>query len=160
MRRALASSGVETVEARVAHIDVKADHVTGATLSDGTTLSATTVVLAAGAWSGSIDGAPDVLRHELRPVKGQLLRLRVPGAMPQPLNHTVRATVRGHDVYLVPRADGELVVGATSEERGFDRTVTASAVHDLLRDATTLVPAIGELVVTERRVRVITERPA
>jgi len=69
--------------------------------------------------------------------------------MPQPLNHTVRATVRGHDVYLVPRADGELVVGATSEERGFDRTVTASAVHDLLRDATTLVPAIGELVVTE-----------
>ena len=149
VRRALASSGVETVEARVAHIDVKADHVTGATLSDGTALSAATVVLAAGAWSGSIDGAPDALRHELRPVKGQLLRLRVPDAMPQPLNHTVRATVRGHDVYLVPRADGELVVGATSEERGFDRTVTASAVHDLLRDATTLVPAIGELVVTE-----------
>ena len=62
--------------------------------------------------------------------------------------HTVRAIVQGHDLYLVPRADGELVVGATQEERD-DRDVTAGAVHDLLRDATTAVPAVSELIFAE-----------
>jgi glycine oxidase len=60
----------------------------------------------------------------------------------------VRAIVQGHDLYLVPRADGELVVGATQEERD-DRDVTAGAVHDLLRDATTAVPAVSELIFAE-----------
>lgn len=146
---AIDSAGVNVTAGRVTRIDISADQVCGVTLVDGTTISAPSVVLAAGAWSATIEGAPELLRRGLRPVKGQLLRLRVPDGMPTPITHTVRATVRGDDVYLVPRADGEIVVGATSEERGFDRTVTANAVHDLLRDATTLVPAIGELVVTE-----------
>ncbi len=57
--------------------------------------------------------------------------------------------VRGTDVYLVPRADGELVVGATQEERGPDQTVTAGAVHDLLRDALSVLPVLSELVLAE-----------
>ena len=60
----------------------------------------------------------------------------------------MRAIVQGHDLYLVPRTDGELVVGATQEERD-DRDVTAGAVHDLLRDATIAVPAVSELVFAE-----------
>jgi len=76
------------------------------------------------------------------------LRLKHPRDIPPVLTHTVRAIVQGHDVYLVPRADGELVVGATQEERD-DRDVTAGAVHDLLRDATTAVPAISELILAE-----------
>ena len=149
LHAALEHAGVTVVADRVTRIDTAHEQVRGVTLADGSRLSADTVVLAAGAWSAGIEGAPDMLHHTLRPVKGQLLRLRAPEGAPLPIRHTLRATVRGYDVYLVPRSDGELVIGATSEERGFDRTVTAYAVHDLLRDATTLVPAVGELVVTE-----------
>jgi len=111
-------------------------------------LSARHVVIAAGHATSAIDGVPDEIRKAIRPVKGQILRLRHPRNIPPVLTHTVRATVQGHDVYLVPRADGELVAGATQEERG-DRDVTAGAVHDLLRDATTAVPAISELIFAE-----------
>ena len=149
LQAALESAGVTFVVGRVTRIDQVDMQVRGVTLAEGTELAADAVVLAAGAWSASIEGAPDLLRHTLRPVKGQLLRLRAPNGTPLPISHTLRATVRGYDVYLVPRASGELVIGATSEERGFDRTVTANAVHELLRDATTLVPTIGDLVVTE-----------
>jgi glycine oxidase len=83
-------------------------------------------------------------RLPLRPVKGQILRLR--GATV--LQHVVRSP----DVYLVPREDGELVVGATAEEQGFDRRVTAGGVLDLLRDAWRLLPAIYELELAETSV--------
>jgi glycine oxidase len=69
--------------------------------------------------------------------------------MPPVISHTIRATVRGADVYLVPRTDGEVVVGATQEERGPDRTVTAGAVHDLLRDAMSVLPVTSELILAE-----------
>jgi glycine oxidase len=111
-------------------------------------LSARHVVIAAGHATSAIDGVPDEVRKAIRPVKGQILRLRHPGNIPPILTHTVRAIVQGHDVYLVPRTDGELVAGATQEERD-DRDVTAGAVHDLLRDATTAVPAISELILAE-----------
>ena len=69
--------------------------------------------------------------------------------MPPVISHTIRATVRGADVYLVPRADGEVIVGATQEERGPDRTVTAGAVHDLLHDAMSVLPVTSELILAE-----------
>jgi glycine oxidase len=115
---------------------------------DAATLTARQVVISAGHAAGRIAGLPDQLRKAIRPVKGQILRLRHPRNLPPVLTHTVRAIVGGHDVYLVPRADGELVVGATQEERD-DRDVTAGAVHDLLRDAMTAVPAISELIFAE-----------
>ncbi len=78
----------------------------------------------------------------VRPVKGQTLRLRVPG--PPLLRHVVRGTVKGSPVYVVPRDDGELVVGASSEEVGFDLQPRAGAVYELLRDAQSLVPELSE----------------
>jgi glycine oxidase len=111
-------------------------------------LSAWHVVIAAGWATGQIDGLPDQIRKAVRPVKGQILRLRHPAHLPLIIGHTIRAIVGGRDIYLVPRADGELVVGATQEERD-DRDVTAGAVHDLLRDAMTAVPAISELTLAE-----------
>ena len=138
------AADVHRVTGRVTRIDPGV-----VTLADGSTIAADTVVLAAGAWSGTIDGVPDAVGRRVRPVKGQLLRLRPTAGLPPVLTHTLRGTVRGSEVYLVPRADGEVVVGATAEDRGFDRTPTAGAVHDLLRDALALLPVLGELELAE-----------
>ncbi|MBH0246808.1 FAD-dependent oxidoreductase, partial [Streptomyces cavourensis] len=94
---------------------------------------------------------PEEVVPPVRPVKGQVLRLTVPPAYAPFLSRTVRAVVRGGHVYLVPRENGELVVGATSEEMGWDTTVTAGGVYELLRDAHELVPGITELPLTETR---------
>lgn len=98
------------------------------------------VVLAAGAWSGATIRSP-LPDTGIRPVKGQLVRLKGP-----PL---LRHVVRHPEVYLVPRASGELLVGATMEEVGFDLSVTAGAVHDLLRHARGLLPGIYDLELSE-----------
>jgi glycine oxidase len=84
----------------------------------------------AGAWSG-IAGVP------VRPVKGQVVRLR--GELP------ARRMIRTEHVYVVPRQNGEVVIGATVEERGFDVTVTAGAVHELLREGYRVLPELAEL---------------
>ncbi|MFD6310882.1 glycine oxidase ThiO [Streptomyces nigra] len=132
-------------------LDVTADRATGVTTTDGTRLAADRVVLAAGSLSGRLAGVPDAVRPPVRPVKGQVLRLTVPKGLAPFLSRTVRAVVRGSQVYLVPRENGELVVGATSEELGWDTTVTAGGVYELLRDAHELVPGITELPLTETR---------
>jgi glycine oxidase len=154
LRTAAAAVGVRTV---VGHVtDVAPGRVrirvspAGETVAAGETveMSAGHVVVAAGWATGRIEGVPDGIRKAIRPVKGQILRLRHPGNLPHIISHTVRAMVQGRDIYLVPRADGELVVGATQEERD-DLDITAGAVHDLLRDAMTAVPAISELILAE-----------
>jgi len=115
----------------------------------GTTeIEARDVVIAAGFATSKLAGVPAAIRQAVRPVKGQLLRLRHPDHLPRIATRTIRATVQGRDLYIVPRADGEVVVGATQEERD-DRDVTAGAVHDLLRDAVIALPAISELILAE-----------
>jgi len=112
-------------------------------LAGGRREAADAVVVAAGCWSADIDGlAPSPAA--VRPVKGQILRLRG-GASVVPAVHNIR----GLDAYVVPRSDGEVVVGATVEERGFDVTVTGGAVHELLRAALELLPDLGELELVE-----------
>jgi glycine oxidase len=146
------AAGVRTVRDRVVEVRTRDGTARGVRLAgaSGTdTADCAAVVVAAGCWSSGVAGLPDPLRSAIRPVKGQLLRLRLPGAMPPVLRHTIRATVRGAEVYLVPRADGEMVVGATSEERGPDLTVTAGAVHDLLHDAMSVLPVTSELILAE-----------
>jgi glycine oxidase len=101
-------------------------------------------VLAAGCWSGRLGGLAAEALPPVRPVKGQLLYLR--GPADQPL---CSRNVRGLEVYVVPRGDGRVVVGATVEEQGFDTTVTAGAVHDLLRSALELLPDVVELELLE-----------
>ncbi|GAA2551484.1 glycine oxidase ThiO [Streptomyces levis] len=130
---------------------VAGDRATGAVTADGTALAAGQVVLAAGSLSGRLAGVPRDVLPPVRPVKGQVLRLTMPGRHGPFLSRTVRAVVRGSHVYLVPRENGELVVGATSEELGWDTTVTAGGVYELLRDAHELVPGITELPLTETR---------
>jgi glycine oxidase len=147
--RACELSGVGFRRSRVARVDVAGDRARGVVLEDGTRLAAGQVVLAAGSLSGRIGGLPDHVLPPVRPVKGQVLRLRVPRAYAPFLSRTVRAVVRGGHVYLVPRENGELVVGATSEEMGWDTTVTAGGVYELLRDAHELLPGITELPLTE-----------
>ncbi|MEX1658034.1 glycine oxidase ThiO [Streptomyces pseudovenezuelae] len=127
------------------------DRAAGVTTTDGAELAADQVVLAAGSLSGRLEGVPEALLPPVRPVKGQVLRLTVPQRHAPFLSRTVRAVVRGSHVYLVPRESGELVIGATSEELGWDTTVTAGGVYELLRDAHELVPGITELPLTETR---------
>jgi glycine oxidase len=134
-------AGVQMVPARVAEIGITRDRVTGVLLDDGHRQPAGAVVVAAGAWSARL-GLPAAARPPVRPVKGQTLRLRLPD---QPLlPHIVRGSVRGSPVYVVPRADGGLVVGASSEDAGFDLRPRAGAVYELLRDAQSLLPVLAE----------------
>lgn len=118
--------------------------VEGVRLADGRQVRASQVVLAAGAWAGGIDGLPDEARVPLRPVKGQILRLRDPAGA-----GLLTRVIRMQPGYLVPRGDGRYVLGATMEERGFDRTTTAGGAFELLRDAIELVPGVGELAIEE-----------
>ncbi|AMW09972.1 glycine oxidase ThiO [Streptomyces qaidamensis] len=127
------------------------DRAAGAVLAGGTEAAAGQVVLAGGSLSGRLAGVPEDVLPPVRPVKGQVLRLTMPLRHGPFLSRTVRAVVRGSHVYLVPRESGELVVGATSEELGWDTTVTAGGVYELLRDAHELVPGITELPLTETR---------
>ncbi len=152
LRSAAAKAGVRTVRAAAAQVDGGRVALSGQPAINEPDppgeLTAAHVVVAAGHATRHLDGVPAAVREAIRPVKGQILRLRHPAGLPHILTRTVRALVMGHDLYLVPRQDGELVVGATQEERA-DRDVTAGAVHDLLRDATTAVPAVSELVFAE-----------
>ncbi|MEU7324901.1 glycine oxidase ThiO [Streptomyces griseoviridis] len=132
-------------------LDVVRERATGVTAADGTALAAGQVVLAGGSLSGRLAGVPEPVLPPVRPVKGQVVRLTVPRRYAPFLSRTVRAVVRGSHVYLVPRENGELVIGATSEELGWDTTVTAGGVYELLRDAHELVPGITELPLTETR---------
>ncbi|MEU5250280.1 glycine oxidase ThiO [Streptomyces longwoodensis] len=132
-------------------LTVVRERAAGAVTRAGTELAAEQVVLAAGSLSGRLAGVPRDVLPPVRPVKGQVLRLTVPERAAPFLTRTVRAVVRGSHVYLVPRENGELVVGATSEEQGWDTTVTAGGVYELLRDAHELVPGITELPLTETR---------
>ncbi len=143
------AAGVTVRPDRVAAVEVTADRVSGVRLDDGARLPTGQVLLAAGCWTGAIEGIPAGVLPDLRPVKGQLLRLQVPSALRPLLRHNVRGIVRGGSLYLVPREDGELVLGATMEELGFDTTVTAGGVYELLRDAREILPGISELVITE-----------
>ncbi|AXE85303.1 glycine oxidase ThiO [Streptomyces sp. Go-475] len=144
-------AGVVFHHAWAERLTVAGDRATGVVTADGTELGAGHVVLAGGSLSGRLAGVPEEVLPPVRPVKGQVVRLTMPERHGPFLSRTVRAVVRGSHVYLVPRESGELVIGATSEELGWDTTVTAGGVYELLRDAHELVPGITELPLTETR---------
>ena len=159
---AATGAGVRLIRSAAVEVTVTAGRAVGAVLADGTELRADWVVLAAGWRSGSVTGLPPEVVPPVRPVKGQILRLRpgpggpvsggsVPGGSAPGglLTRTVRGVVQGSSVYLVPRESGELVVGATQEEMGSDTRVTAGGVWELLRDARAIVPGITELELAE-----------
>jgi glycine oxidase len=141
-------AGVARVNARAAALIRRGTRIGGVTLDDGRELAADAVVVAAGCWSGQLDGWPEHLCPPVRPVKGLTLRLRTGRRSPR-LRRPVRGLVHGRTCYLVPRTDGTLVVGATVEERGFDLSVEAGPVGDLLDDARRLVPVLDDYELVE-----------
>jgi glycine oxidase len=119
-------------------------HVEGVRTAADELVRADQVVIAAGAWSDLISGIPEDARVPVHPVKGQILRLHDPTGA-----GLLTRVLRMAGGYLVPRGDGRYVLGATMEERGFDTTVTAGPLLELLRDAIELVPGVSELVIDE-----------
>jgi glycine oxidase len=116
------------------------ERIAGIRTDSGEELRAASVILAAGAWSGQAEWLPEAARPPVRPVKGQILELRSRDGAPP-----CQRIVASERVYLVPRPDGRLVVGATVEEQGFDSAVTAGGVHELLREAYRLLPDVAEM---------------
>ncbi|HVA03041.1 MAG TPA: glycine oxidase ThiO [Acidimicrobiales bacterium] len=149
---AATAAGAVVHRARAAALEWSAGAVSGVVLAESTILLAGAVVLAAGTWSAQLGGLPAGAVPGVRPVKGQILRLLPPATTPSSiptLTRTVRGIVQGASVYVVPRHDRTVVVGATVEERGFDAEVTAGAVYELLRDAHRVVPGITEMTLGE-----------
>lgn len=144
LRRAFAAAGGRLHEGTaVTAIDVAGGRVTGLRVGD-VRHEAAAVVLAAGAWSPEIAGLPATARPPVRPVKGQMLSLRMDPEAP-----LLRHVVWTPRVYLVPRRDGTLIVGATTEERGFDPELTAGGVLALLEGAWRALPGVEELPIAE-----------
>jgi glycine oxidase len=147
LRSACDSAGVQLREhAQVASVDLDraGARATGVRLQDGERVAAGNVVLAAGPWSEQIEGLPADAGVRVRPVKGQIVRLRDPAGP-----GLLRRVVRFDGGYVVPREDGRYVLGATVEERGFELEPTAGGVYELLREAHELVPGISELEIEE-----------
>ena len=136
---AIRAVGVELRErAPVAALLRESGRVRGVELANGERLEAQHVVLATGAWAGALANVP------VRPVKGQIMLLRDPEG-----EGLISHTLRFEHGYLVPRADGIYALGASAEERGFDLTITARPLYELLRDASELVPGLLDLEVAE-----------
>jgi glycine oxidase len=145
LRVAALAAGASVNEHRpVSAISSHAGRVDGIVLADGAKVAADVVVLAAGAWSRGVAGLVPELRPPVRPIKGQMLALRMDPAAPL-LTHVVWAP----GAYLVPRRDGRLIVGATVEEKGYDTALTAGGMLSLLDAAWRVVPAVEELPIDE-----------
>ncbi len=124
-------------------IDMSAGRAVGV-IAGGISHSAEIVIVAAGAWTPDVAGLPVAARPPVRPVKGQMIALGMDPAAPI-LTHVLWT----QKAYLVPRRDGRLLIGATTEERGFDTTQTAGGMLSLLESAWRALPAIEELPIIE-----------
>lgn len=122
-------------------IDIEGNVARGVVVA-GTLRRADVVVLAAGAASPDVPGLPERARPPVRPLKGQMLALRMDPSAPL-LRHVVWAP----NAYLVPRRDGRLLVGATVEERGFDDSLTAGGILALLDGVWRALPGAEELAI-------------
>ncbi|MFZ6030508.1 MAG: glycine oxidase ThiO [Chloroflexota bacterium] len=139
----LSAGGLLREHSPVDEVLIAEGRVRGVRLKDEQ-IAAETVILAAGAWSRNLGGLPAALRPPIRPIKGQMLALQMPPAAP-----LIEHVVWGPEVYLVPRVDGRLLVGATVEEQGFDVQTTAGGLYGLLRGAREVLPGIDDLPVVE-----------
>jgi len=125
--------GIEVrAEAGVRAIRTDGGRISGVLLENGSSLFTERVLLSAGAWSGTIGG---IHPPPIRPVRGQMVALH-------PQDFALRHTIETEEVYLVPRDDGRLLIGATVEEVGFREGNTAGGVRHLLAAATRLFPSL------------------
>lgn len=135
--------GGQLVEHEPVEAVVPDEHTPAVILAKGHRVEASHVIIAAGAWSRSIAGLEADHRPAVRPVKGQMIQMQM--ALPFELSHVVW----GRHAYLAPKRSGRLLLGATMEERGFDRTVTAGGLYTLLEAGWRMVPGIYDLEVTD-----------
>jgi glycine oxidase len=145
--RALTTAAWKTTNHRSVDFS-SGDEVTAVTLTDGratgvattrTAFHAAKIVNCAGAWSGQIEPH----RFPTRPIKGQMLCLVMP-------SHTIlKHVVRSPEVYLIPRSDGRLLVGATVEEAGFDKRTDLATIQRLHKAAIALVPKLADAKILE-----------
>ena len=143
-----ARGGVLHENSTIEKIVIENGVATGVQTQDGFQ-TADVLILAAGCWSAQVVGLPDTIIPPVRPVKGQMLALQMEaGITVKNVIRTIRARY-STSVYLVPRTDGRLIVGATSEEMGFDTRLTAGGVFELLRGAWEAVPGVYELPILE-----------
>jgi glycine oxidase len=139
----LAAGGRLCEQTEVTGLDLEAGRLRGLVAGERR-VSADVVVLAAGPWSSDLPGLPEAAKPPVRPVKGQVLTLAMPPEAPL-LSHVLWAP----GIYMVPRNDGRLIIGATVEEKGYDDRMTAGGVFSLLEAAWRAVPAIEELPIQE-----------
>lgn len=142
---ALVAEGVEVrSDSEVSGALLCGERIEGVRTRGGEEVRGRHVILATGAWAGAASWLPEPARPPVRPVKGQVVELRaVDGHAP------CERIVASERVYLVPREDGRLIAGATVEESGFDTTVTAGGVHEVLREAYRLLPETAEMELVE-----------
>jgi glycine oxidase len=171
LRRIGESLAGSAVRERAAGLLRENGRVTGVSLAGGGAVLAGETIVANGLGAASLGGLPAGLNLPLRPVYGDILRLRVPGYLQPLVTSTVRGMVHGVPVYIVPRQDGTVVIGATQREDalagtadtgaedtagsavGVGSAVSAGGVYQLLRDAQVLVPAVAELELLEATAR-------
>jgi glycine oxidase len=145
LRASVVASGAELLTGcEVGEALLDDGSLVGVRTADGVAHRAERTVLAAGAWSGEAAWLPPETRPPVRPVKGEILTLRGPASAP-----ICEHLVVSDRVYIVPRPDGRLIVGATVEDRGFDTRVTAGGVYELLREAYRALPDVAELELVE-----------
>lgn len=140
-------AGVYFYKASIAKVDLDEKNILkGVVTSKGIKISSPNVVIAAGAWSKDIKGVTPQL--PIYPIKGQTLRVRLlePSVGFQSI---IRGLVKGHHVYMVPRKNGEIIIGATVEDKGFDTSITIEGLYELLRNITSLLPSISEAIIEE-----------
>ncbi|MEI6556969.1 MAG: glycine oxidase ThiO [Rhodospirillaceae bacterium] len=143
LKPALLKAGGVLREHAEAAVEMAGGRAVGVRVGD-TLHEADVVVVAAGAWSRTVGGLPEAVRPPVRPIRGQLLYLRQNPAEP-----VVRHVIWAPKAYLIPRRDGRLLIGATTEERGFDTRPTAGGVFSLLEGAWRAFPGVEELVLEE-----------
>ena len=144
LREAFLQSGGRLHEnTPVQAIDVESGRAKGVQI-DGERRNANMVLLAAGAWSYDMDGVPPVARPPVRPLKGQVIALQM-----EPRAPIIDRVIWGPGIYMVPRRDGTLILGATVEEKGFDNDLTAGGVFRLLEAAWEILPQIEELPIKD-----------
>jgi glycine oxidase len=145
--RALTDAAIKTAKNRGVDFSSR-DPVTRMDVSEGRAIGVATnktsfvapkIVNCAGAWSGQI--APHAF--PTRPVKGQMLCLIMPR------RDLIRHVIRSPEVYLIPRSDGRLLVGATVEEAGFDKRTDRATIQRLHRAALALVPKLADAKILE-----------
>lgn len=133
---ALDAAGVEEIRAEAAGLRVRDGAVRGVDVAGGRTLDAGRVVVAAGAWSGRLEGLPR--RLPVEPARGQMLRYP-PGAL-----ELGRLVANRGGRYLVPRADGSVLAGSTMEAAGFEAATTPAGRRAIRLAAERLAPALAD----------------